>query len=356
MHVMLNAMLTALLGTLCFFKEPCAWENLNSSAFAVSSKHVPQTAKRKIRKSHWYVKPHKRLKKHAVTVQHISRHADNRKKAKEDYKDIDKASNYIDKRTDVATSKLHSRKNRYSSCVPYDHTRSCQELANFYINSSDVHTPVQGYLVTQGPLDHTIGDFWKMVLHRRSDTIVTLVMAIEEGKLKCASYWTIPETHVEGWKITLKQQEVVAQSYLIPSHRIVVRTFLATSATETRTITQIHYENWPDCKTPELELFVKLLDEVDKRATRQKSPITVHCSAGIGRSGTFVAAHSLRKELRQTKALLKKNQQLRLNIPKAVFLLRCQRKGLVSNCRQYQTVVQALAKEHKRRRHPLFLY
>ena len=349
-------MLTTLLGALCFFKSPCAWENFNSSRIALSSAKVPQTSHKNIRKSSWYIRPHKRLRQHAATVQQIARHADDRKRAKESFYDIEKAANYIDNGTDIATSIEHKEKNRYGNLLPYDKTRSCQELQGFYINSSDVETPVQSYLVTQGPLEQTIGDFWKMVLHRKSDVIVTLVMAKEEGKTKCASYWTIPETAVDDWKIALKSQYVVDRSRLIPTHQIVVRTFIASNHNETRTITQVHYENWPDCKIPELDLFVKLLDVVDRRATKKDRPITVHCSAGIGRSGTFVAAHSLRKEIRATKLRLTKNQELQVNIPKAIFLLRCQRKGLVSNARQYQTVLQALAKEHQRRQHPLFLY
>ena len=85
-------------------------------------------------------------------------------------------------------------------------------------------------MVTQGPLEHTVGDFWKAMLHKNSDTIVTLVMAEENGKQKCASYWTIPEYQVDGWTVTLDAEEPLATSRYIPSHRIVERRFTAKNA------------------------------------------------------------------------------------------------------------------------------
>ncbi len=290
----------------------------------------------------------KRLSRFKESLEEISAKQHSYKKVRSGLDALRKYSRKIVQSTEI--SKQHKKLNRNSAHLCFDETRSCQDLAGFYINANDVVTPVQRYMVTQGPLEHTIGDFWKAVLHTGSDTIVTLVMAKENGKNKCASYWTIPEFSVDGWTITKGEERLLATSSYIPSQRIVQRSFIATSGESRRKIEQIHYENWPDGKACELELFSTLLDIVD--TTSSSNPITVHCSAGVGRSGTFVAAHSLRKELRKHSA----KKRVRINIPKAVYLLRTQRLGLVGSATQYKMLYKTIAKEYAPREHPFFIY
>ncbi len=289
----------------------------------------------------------KRLSKFKESLSEIASKQHSYKKIRRGLDGLRKASRRIVQTTEV--SKQNKKLNRNSAHLCFDSTRSCQDLPDFYINANDVTTPVQSYMVCQGPLAHTVGDFWKAVLHNHSDTIVTLVMAIENGKEKCASYWTIPSFSVEGWTITKGDEKVLATSAYIPSQRIVQRSFTASKGSEIRNIEHIHYENWPDGKACEIELFITLLDIVDK--TSSSNPITVHCSAGIGRSGTFVAAHSLRKELRSTQA----SKKVRVNIPKAVYLLREQRLGLVSSAQQYTMIYKTIAREYAPREHPFFI-
>ncbi|MBS0634332.1 MAG: dual specificity protein phosphatase family protein [Verrucomicrobia bacterium] len=303
------------------------------------------------RKSDWYLSPHKCLKKFQVSCEELSKTANSTRRSKKAFKAVKRASKRIHR--SFLTAAQYRKKNRHKHLAPYDETRSCQDLANFYINANDVETPLQTYMVAQGPLENTVEDFWQAVLHKNSNTIVTLVMAIEEGREKCASYWTRPVVAAGEWTITLQGEKVVATSIFIPSHRIVIRTFSATNGTEIRSIKQVHYENWPDGKVPDLDLFIKLLDVVDE--LKPKGPITVHCSAGIGRSGTFVAAHSLRKELRQAESRKRTLKPLLVNVPKAVFLLRCQRLGMVGSTAQFKTVCQAIAREYRPRTKPFFL-
>lgn len=137
------------------------------------------------------------------------------------------------------------------------------------------------------------------------------------------------------------------ESSFLPRHSITKRTFLATNqiTKEERTVHQLHYENWPDCGVPYLDLFIHLLNEVDTLQPRKDSPIVVHCSAGIGRSGTFVAAHALRKMVRTQEDTGLFRNVITVNIPKMLCLLRLQRKSLVSTVEQFQTIYEVLANE-----------
>lgn len=292
-----------------------------------------------------------------MTLAQIARKADKYKFVKKSFLALKKSSAEIVRSFHVANHELNIGKNRHNM-LPFDITRTCRELNDFYINANDVSTPVQDYIVTQGPLNSTIPDFWKTVLHSNVELIVTLVMAQEEGRDKCADYWEVSQLpiQVDSWRINHTNTKVVSTCPTITSHRIIVREFLAKNGSEERTIKQIHYENWPDNKIPDVDLFVDLLDTVDQNIRTHTSPIVVHCSAGIGRSGTFVAAHSLRKEYRQTMLQRKKKSPVRLNIAKAVFLLRCQRIHLVGTAKQYQVIFQALAKEHQPREKPLLVF
>ncbi len=343
-----------ILAVFCLMQAPPkAWEVQNLT----SKKHIARTIPnlKKLQKYDWYEHPPKRLKDYGTSSAEIAHDAKKFKTIKSGFEALKRSTRRIQRNTITCTLAANRSLNRSRNLFAYDETRSCRDIPHFYINSNDVYTPYQRYMVCQGPLDTTVNDFWKAVLHNNSQIIVTLVMAIENGKDKCASYWTYPIIQCEDWTITLHATESIAKSSLIPSHQIVIRTFIAQNAHEKRIIKQIHYENWPDGKIPELELFIKLLDIVDLHTSDKDFPITVHCSAGIGRSGTFVAAHSLRKEIRQYTLTAQNKKPLLINIPKAIFLLRCQRVGLVGSSGQYQTVYQAIAKEHQPRRLPYFV-
>ncbi len=354
---MLKKLVTSLLAIflvafcLCI-TPPRAWEITSRPHNTTTPHDIPHL--KPFQDSSWYIHPHKRLKHYNTTCAQIAQKADSFRKLRHSFKALRRSSTDIRRSNLAATSEQNISKNRNRHLFAFDETRSCRDIENFYVNANDVETPLQSYMVAQGPLDDTVVDFWKAILHKNSQIIVTLVMAQEEGREKCASYWTIPEVQFEGWKVSLEKSEHIATSAFIPTHKIIVRTFLATNGQQQKTIKQVHYENWPDGKIPDLDLFIKLLDEVDRLVNDQIFPITVHCSAGIGRSGTFVAAHSLRKEVRQAKRHSKHPPVI--NIPKAIFLLRCQRLSLVGSSGQYKTVFQTLAKEHQPRRLPYFIF
>ncbi len=239
----------------------------------------------------------------------------------------------------------HSWKNRNPVYVPFDENRSGREFSGFYYSGSDVTTPVQNYMVVQAPKEDTVDDFFRLVLYRNSRVIVTLVMPQEEGISKCVNYWDKEKfpLKIDNWEIHWRGDFLLAKSSKLPLGHIVKRKFFAENrkTKEKRDLTQIHYLNWPDGQPPYFPLFLKLLDTVDSVA-KSNHPITVHCSAGVGRSGTFVIAHSLRKEVRMAK---RSKGFIRVNIPLHLFMMRLQRKGMVGKLKQYQMIYMTLAKE-----------
>lgn len=282
------------------------------------------------------------LTKYAASKEALAKQSQDEEFLQETFKHIKQLSRSIKKTSLHAKLPLNILRNRNKGFFPFDDTRTCRHVENFYINASDVETVNQKYIITQGPLHHTVEDFWKMIILKNCTCIVALAMDIEEEEDKCAPYWKherLPHTF-EDWTITPSDERVLHVSKKLPHQKLVERYFFAKNCKtgEQRVITQIHYENWPDNGVPDFPLFVKLLDIADVRIKDASDPICVHCSAGIGRSGTFVVAQSLRKELRKTPSM-------KVNIPKTIFSLRKQRAWLVGTWAQMQVIYEVLANE-----------
>jgi protein tyrosine phosphatase len=282
----------------------------------------------------------KKLTDFEVPFTQLTHNARNKKLLQKAHTRIRTLSHIMHERTIEGNSPENRVKNRYKSLRPVDKTRTCREIPNFYINANDVCTPLQEYVVTQGPLDTTIDDFWKMVAHKDISLIITLVMEYEEGRKKCSAFW---EKENLPSHIQYKGEELLSERN---DHRLLLRTF----EIDGKEILQLHYENWPDNGAPNHQLFLELLDYADLY-TKSKNPICVHCSAGIGRSGTFVAAHSIRNELRANNL----STSTMVNIPYSVYSLRKDRKGLVGTRQQLQAVYFAVAKTFETRKRAPFI-
>lgn len=218
--------------------------------------------------------------------------------------------------------------NRYRDVAPYDHSRILlREGDTDYINASlvegcrmdapdgaegvdaqkeaspDLALPMQPvhyrrYILTQGPLPTTACHFWQMVWEQNSTAIVMLNKVIEKAVTKCAQYWPIGEANGDhdsylfeetGFRVTLLEKE--------DKHNFVVSRFLLehVPSRQDREILHFHYTTWPDFGVPESpSAFLHFLLAVRKSGALDPSvgPPIVHCSAGIGRSGTFCLADS----------------------------------------------------------------
>jgi protein tyrosine phosphatase len=280
------------------------------------------------------------LQQQDIAVENIRTQYEDRKTLSKTFYKLEKYCQtiYSKKTTLEASRKINKDKNRNKMLVPYDISRSLRDIKEFYINGNDIVTPYQEYFATQGPLTTTIKDFWQAVLHKKSSLILALVMPSENGTKKCEAYWEeeyFPFTHKE-WIIDVTPK-VQISSMKIDDQIISMRFFFCQNMLtgENRMITHLHYENWKDQDVPNLNLFKELLVLIDIY-NPNSSPVTVHCSAGVGRTGTLIAAHALRKQLLQNK------KEKVVNIPKMILALRLQRRALVSTKEQlaliYRTV------------------
>ncbi|XP_032833383.1 tyrosine-protein phosphatase non-receptor type 2-like [Petromyzon marinus] len=192
----------------------------------------------------------------------------------------------------VAHLPLNRTLNRYRDVSPYDDSRvKLQRGDNDYINASLVCVPQAGrkYILTQGPLPHTCGHFWQMVWEQGSRAVVMLNRLVENNSIKCERYWPLPD-HPEmifddtGVRVVLRRERE-RQSFTM---RRLELEFLPSG--ERREVLQFHYTAWPDFGVPSSPArFRAFLQAVRASGVlhSRHGPTIVHCSAGIGRSGSF---------------------------------------------------------------------
>lgn len=281
-----------------------------------------------------------------TSLREIKKTSKDLEEVREIFREIKKISSQNKK--DCSHGAFHIKKNRHKSFLPFNENRTCREIPDFYISASDVVTKNGAYIMAQAPIKSTVTDFFRALVERKSPLIVTLVMPKEKGADKCFPFWKYKHfpMKINGWTIErLDQQKVIAQASSNSDHRIVQRLFKCSNSEtgDIHHITQLHYQNWPDNGVPEFDLFLGLIKQVEEMNISSYAPITVHCSAGIGRTGTFVAAHNLRKQI----SLAKDPKNFKLNIPKEILRLRRQRHSLIATAKQLQVVYMAVAEKGK---------
>jgi protein-tyrosine phosphatase len=259
-------------------------------------------------------------------------------------------SKSVQKPTRDASNPDNLWKNSHFGNLPFDETRTLRHVKGFFISANDVITPGQVYIVSEAPKQSTLLDFWKTIFE--TDTRTVLALAMPDPKpIRYPAYWEekyLPKS-VEGWTVRKVSEKVLYKSTIDPSQRIVKRTFQAVKNEEARTITHLHCENWPDHGAAASDLFYELLRFVEANHTSASKPIWVHCVAGIGRSGTFVAAHSLRKDLANLGGQLDTSL---INIPQRVIELRLQRSRTLSTNVQLTAVYNAVKQYIDQRQAP----
>ncbi|XP_063439230.1 tyrosine-protein phosphatase 99A-like isoform X4 [Mytilus trossulus] len=275
-------------------------------------------------------------------IQHVKiLHADTDDKFSQEYSDVNKNT-----RTDLKadTSNMHENKskNRYVNITAFDHSRvylakqpqSEKIRQSDYINANyvDGYHKSKAYIATQGPMPSTFGDFWRMVWEQKSVVIVMITKLMEKGRKKCDKYW--PE---EG----LEQHGNIAVKHLNTFSRAhyTVRMFSlkdtkAKKQSSERIVYQFHYTEWPDHGVPDFTLPV--LKFVQKSAFANPpgaGPIVVHCSAGVGRTGTYILIDAMIEQLKDKGTI---------NIPQFLLKIRQQRNFLVQTEEQYMLIHDAL--------------
>eukprot|EP01094_Clydonella_sp_ATCC50884_P001557 TRINITY_DN1116_c0_g1_i1.p1 TRINITY_DN1116_c0_g1~~TRINITY_DN1116_c0_g1_i1.p1 ORF type:complete len:365 (-),score=97.04 TRINITY_DN1116_c0_g1_i1:179-1273(-) len=251
----------------------------------------------------------------------------------------------------AAELEVNKRKNRYGNVMPWDHTRvvlpGTQESGEDYINANYIRHVLGGrcYIASQGPLSSTINDFWRMVWSERTQIIVMLTRIKENDRMKCSRYWPLRSRESYG-SIVVEPKE----TQLIINDFVELRRFHVSNSDEpdagTREIFQFQYEEWPDHGTPECtDTFRTLMSTVDEYQKDESIPLVIHCSAGIGRTGTFCTVHSVMHSIRQSSP----GEPYELNLPKIVMMMRRDRSGMVQTKEQYEfcyaAILEALENE-----------
>ncbi|XP_065812899.1 tyrosine-protein phosphatase non-receptor type 5 [Labrus bergylta] len=238
------------------------------------------------------------------------------------------------------------RKNRYKTILPNTHSRVIlhsldeEDFLTTYINANYLKGyggEEQAYIATQGPTVNTVGDFWRMVWQERSPIIV-MITNLEEKNEKCAEYWpedTVTHEGIEITVVTVTQEDDYS-----------LRVFTLKCEGEERSLQQYWYTSWPDQKTPDkAPPLLELVQEVERareEAPPSSGPTIVHCSAGIGRTGCFIATSILCKQLR-TEGVV--------DILKTTCQLRLDRGGMIQTSEQYQFVHHVLSLYEKQVSH-----
>ena len=186
---------------------------------------------------------------------------------------------------------------RYSDVKTYKYNKVKINTEKKYINASPINLFSQYYFIsTQGPIDKTIEDFWTMVDQYNCKIIVMLCKLKELERPKCAFYWN-PENKMEKYTIVLSSEDKIQINNTV----LIIRKIklINNKTKEEKEVTHLHYEGWPDHGAPDVnqafEAFEYMIKEVDK--LKGDGPGVVHCSAGVGRTGTFISIYDLYKEI-----------------------------------------------------------
>lgn len=239
--------------------------------------------------------------------------------------------------TKEAKQPTNKNRNRYRDVYPYDHSRvKLQKGEDDYINACYLPVPEanRNYILAQGPLEHTSGHFWQMVWEQKSKAVVMLNKVIESGSRKCHQYWPLGENYGDDEEMVY--EDVQLKITLLEERSCnyyIVRTLeiedMQTS--ETREILHFNYVTWPDFGVPTSPTaFLNFLMAVRESGGLEpdSGPCVVHCSAGIGRSGTFCLVDSV--------LVIIENQEHMngIDIRKMVLDMRYYRMGLIQTADQ----------------------
>lgn len=262
----------------------------------------------------------------------------------------------------------HNIKDRYKTILPNPESRvilrSLEEEAgpDRYINANYIRGyrgAPQAYIATQGPMLHTVGDFWDMVWQEHS-SIIVMVTRLKENNEKCEMYWARPRSVKEEEEEEDEEEEEGETSRF---GRFLLRVedsqerdgFTVTDmevqlGSERRSVRHYWFTSWPDHHIPQCTAaLLRLIEEVEAHrkslppppAARpitapatHPGPIIVHCSAGIGRTGCFIAGSIGCQQLRET---------AQVDILETVCQLRLDRGGMIQTTEQYQFLYSTLA-------------
>ncbi|XP_021348740.1 receptor-type tyrosine-protein phosphatase kappa-like isoform X2 [Mizuhopecten yessoensis] len=230
---------------------------------------------------------------------------------------------------DAGKKPSNKARNRFKNTLPYDHSRVMLETINGnidsgYINANYIDSidKTSIYIASQGPKPITRDDFWRMVWQVNSGKVVMLTNLVEGRKTKCHKYWPDEgeplDTHT--FKLKLERERTYA-FYVIRNISIFYK-----KTKQERQVTQFHFTTWPDHGTPDTLELVLFHRRVTSYRTHLTGQMVVHCSAGIGRTGTFIGLDALLTHWKKTE---------QIDIPGYLRTMRKGRMDMVQTYKQY---------------------
>ncbi|XP_076288683.1 phosphatidylinositol phosphatase PTPRQ-like isoform X2 [Lasioglossum baleicum] len=268
-------------------------------------------------------------------IAHCQQFIDNPGKLSNEFQLLQTLSLDLQMPTNNACLQANKKKNRYSDILPYDFSRVKLTVIDNdpntdYINASFIrgYTGEDEYIACQGPKEETTFDFWRMVEQYNINIIIMLTQLVEKGKEKCYQYFPTIREIFRYEDMTIKCiSELDYRSYT-------QRTLVLQKENKKRHIIHLHFKDWPDHDVPEdFDLMIHFCQVIRRNLLANKGYIVIHCSAGIGRTGTLIAVDILLQHLRDNR---------KLDVFGTVYRLRHHRINMVQKESQYAYIYNCI--------------
>ncbi|XP_027444513.1 receptor-type tyrosine-protein phosphatase epsilon isoform X2 [Zalophus californianus] len=265
------------------------------------------------------------------------RSADDCKRFREEFNSL--PSGHIQGTFEQANKEENREKNRYPNILPNDHSRVILSQVDGtpcsdYINASyiDGYKEKNKFIAAQGPKQETVNDFWRMIWEQKAATIVMLTNLKERKEEKCSQYWPDQGCWTYGNIRVCVEDCVVLVDYTI--RKFCIQSQLPDGCKAPRLVSQLHFTSWPDFGVPFTPIgMLKFLKKVKALNPAHAGPIVVHCSAGVGRTGTFVVIDAMMDMM---------HAEQKVDVFEFVSRIRNQRPQMVQTDMQYTFIYQAL--------------